>query len=138
MKKLSEDAMLQLLEATSADRDLLARRMAPALDHKTADWLAKRVQDRSFNVTTVCRDGQKLGAIWWWYSASNSCLVLNAGASFTKNIDTTPAFFAAYEILAHQVGAKSIELSTARAGVAKVYRAAGWIVEGVNLRLFLT
>jgi len=137
MKLLNENQMVELLEATAADRDLLAKRMGPTLDAGTAAWFAAEVNNKHLNVTTVVCGGRKLGAIWWWYSEINKSLVLNAGASFVYE-DTTPAFMIAYDRLAKQTGARSMELTTARAGVVKIYRQAGWAVEGLAMRKILT
>ena len=129
--------MLELLDATADDRALLAKRMGPVLDPRTASWLATEVQNKNLSVTTIVRGGRKLGAVWWWYSKTNRSLVLNAGASFLPGENTTRDFMAAYEVLAHRLGAQSLELQTARAGIAKLYRQAGWVIEGVNMRKFL-
>jgi hypothetical protein len=137
MRTLNETQCITLLEATKADRAFLAARMAGSIDARTAGWLAHEVQNKNLNVTTLLdRAGTKLGAIWWWFSPTNKSLVLNAGASFVKT-DTTPAFLQAYELLAKQCGAVSMEFQTARAGVVRIYQRAGWTVEGVAMRKFL-
>jgi hypothetical protein len=70
--------MVELLEATEGDRALLAARMAPALDERTAAWFEKEVQNKNLNVTAIIQDGTKIGAIWWWYSPTNRSLVLQS------------------------------------------------------------
>lgn len=128
--------MVELFEASDADRALLAQRLGPALDDRTAAWFEKEVQNKNLNVETIFEDGRKVAAVWWWFSPTNQSLVLNGGASFVQD-DTTAAMMQAYQILAERTGAKSMELVTARAGVAKIYRKAGWLVEGLQLRKVL-
>ena len=136
MRLLTENEMLELVSATPSDREFLADRLACLLGPDEHLWLKSAVQESDRNIVTVVHRGRRVGAIWWWYSPGNKALVLNAGASFVQD-NTTPAFLRAYEMLAKQTGARSLELQTARPGVVKIYRQAGFKIEAVQMRKIL-
>lgn len=139
MKLLTENEMVELVEATEGDRSLLADRMAPLRpdDGKPAPWLESAVKSGQCKVVTVLHQGRKLGAFWYWFSPGNKALVINAAASFVEH-DTYDNFMAAYKYLARHIGATSIQAQTRRSALLRKYLRNGWEADGVVIRYDLT
>lgn len=127
--------MVELIDATEEDRQLLADRMFEVRHGQPAPWVLEAESAGACNVNTILLDGKKVGVFWWWYSPISQTLVLNAGASVeTAQRDTYPYFMAAWRKLAAELGATHLSIQTRRAGVIKRWREGGWRVEGVMLR----
>lgn len=135
MKLLTENEMLELIEAGAEDRLHLSARLRPVLDREDYAWFdsALKAGQLPGNVRAVCVGGRKVGALWYGVNKITGALVAKAGASFVPE-DTTPAFMRAYELLAQRHGCTSIELQTARAGVAKIYQQNGFKITGLAMR----
>lgn len=136
MKLMTENSMVSILEATREDRKQLRDRMAPLPDCQDSEWGLMDIPGGRYRVMTIVRDGEKIGAFWYWFDSTTRTLVINWGAVFKKQFNSVPDFMTAYTILAKQLGAVQIETMTQQEAVVRRYRAAGWRVAGVALRFF--
>ncbi len=129
MKLLKDNELVELLQATEADKQLMALRMERIRDGKDAYWL----KDPTRRVMAIANGGKKVGAYEWFFSRANKCLVICNGASFVTDLSTFPMFMRAFKIHAAQLGATSLTTITRRAGLVQKYLGDGWFADGVAM-----
>jgi hypothetical protein len=125
--------MVELLPATRADCEALGRRMAPQLVASEVESYVAYLKGQQGQVSTIQVDGRPIGVLHWGFNAANKTLNLYAGASLVPE-DTTPAFMAAYDRLAADLGATSMKLETRRRGLLHLYGEWGFEVESLVMR----
>lgn len=129
--------MLEVTEAGQEARDGLCRSMAPLQGGRPAPWLIDAVEKHRRNCHQVRRGAVAIGVFFWWYSASNKTLVVNAAVSLVKGQDVCSDMFAAIEALARMHGALEVEFQTQRRGLVEKTKALGYVAHSVVMTKIL-
>jgi hypothetical protein len=125
--------MLSLVEADEAQRVALAEVMKTVTPGGyDAPWLAEGDVGRNQKVCSVLDHGKPVALFWYWI-ADNNTLVLCAACSRTSE-DIFKNMQRGMELLCRKNGLTAIEICTARHGLAKKLKQAGYVAEAVRFR----
>jgi hypothetical protein len=128
--------MLDLLPATAEDVAALSHAINLLSETGLPDWLVQGKPPTGETVKTVVMDGRRVATYWCWFSRPNGCLVINAAASLVHE-DVGDPLFAGMRRYADQVGARRIEFTTARRGLALASQRYGFRPDGLRCSLNL-
>jgi hypothetical protein len=129
----TEDQMLDAVEADAGSRQFLAAANDRLHPSRLAPWLKPGARAGDFKMCEIRRGSQSIAVFWYWISQGNRALVINAVASKLEGEDIFQDFERGVENFARQLGLLQIQVGTARRGMLKKLRGAGYITEEIRL-----
>jgi hypothetical protein len=131
-RKMDDETMLQISEASADARQRLAAKMAPLYQGRPAEWLAAATRAGSRKLFEVRRGSVVIAVFWAWVSKCNATFVVNACGSLVP-FDIHIDLFQAIEEAAARMGCAAVQFQTARRGLVEKAKNLGYIPEGIVL-----